>query len=418
MSELTRRGLFAAGAAAGAVGLAPGVARADDERRPTPEAVRFTLDATVLDGGEQVTSVSLETRRFGRISPASLTKATFTVHVKATNPVTGLVAYDLDRVVTSAHIVDEKIVLGLRTRDLQPGGSTLEYVGSAGRNVLLDLEYTITQTAPLRLHNGRSLTLPAFRQGRLVDPEVDAYSYRTSGTGMNYRLFTPRIGEGRRPLVLWLHGGGEGGLLSADYYDNEPVLRANRGALGFSTPLAQKAFGGAYVVAPQAETFWLENAVAGGPNYSGRLKKLVDELVRKHDIDPTRIYVAGCSNGGYMSLELTNVYHGFFAASVPICGVVAEFRGSGGPIITDPELAAIDTPTWLVTSADDDTVDPVANSVHASRLIPGAVLSEYDTVTWGGLRYPGHWSWIYVARNDPKRGGQHVWQWMAAQQLG
>lgn len=157
--------------------------------------------------------------------------------------------------------------------------------------------------------------------------------------------------------------------------------------------------------------------MAGGPNYSGRLKKLVDELVRKHPIDPTRIYVAGCSNGGYMSIELTNVYHGFFAASVPICGVVAEFRGSGGPIVTDAELAAIDTPTWLVASADDDTVDPAANSVHASRLIPGAVLTEYDTVTYKGTRYPGHWSWIYVARNDPKKAGQHVWQWMAAQQL-
>ena len=85
------------------------------------------------------------------------------------------------------------------------------------------------------------------------------YTYHKSKDGMNYRLFSPSH-DGRSdhwdrrdksPLIVWLHGGGEGGLLSANYYDNEPTLRANRGALGFSTPEAQKVFGGAYVVAPQ-----------------------------------------------------------------------------------------------------------------------------------------------------------------------
>ena len=80
---------------------------------------------------------------------------------------------------------------------------------------------------------------------------------------MNYRLFSPAgaerwTGHGKRPLIVWLHGGGEGGLKSANYYDNEPQMRANRGALGFSTPEAQRIFDGAYVVAPQAESFWLD----------------------------------------------------------------------------------------------------------------------------------------------------------------
>ncbi|MFC8523731.1 hypothetical protein [Pseudarthrobacter sp. NPDC057230] len=49
---------------------------------------------------------------------------------------------------------------------------------------------------------------------------------------------------------MWLHGGGEGGLLTGgyNYYDNESPLRANRGALGFSTNEAQDLFDGAYVV--------------------------------------------------------------------------------------------------------------------------------------------------------------------------
>jgi predicted peptidase len=125
--------------------------------------------------------------------------------------------------------------------------------------------------------------------------------------------------------------------------------------------------------------------------------------------------VTGCSNGGYMSVKMTTVYPELFAASVPICGVVAPRQAGGPPLVPDAELAAISTPTWLVTSRDDTTVDPIANTVHAHDLIPGSLMTLYDNVTWNGYRFPGHWSWIYVARNDPSIDGTHVWQWMARQ---
>ncbi|MEK8106320.1 hypothetical protein NKG94_16000 [Micromonospora sp. M12] len=37
--------------------------------------------------------------------------------------------------------------------------------------------------------------------------------------------------------------------------------------------------------------------------------------------------MVGCSNGGYMSLEMTVAYPDLFAASVPICGVVEPLSG-------------------------------------------------------------------------------------------
>ena len=40
----------------------------------------------------------------------------------------------------------------------------------------------------------------------------------------------------------------------------------------------------------------------------------------------------------------------------------------------------------------------------------------YDHVVWNGIQFPGHWSWIYVARNHPSNNGTHIWQWMAQQQ--
>nr|BFE57739.1 hypothetical protein GCM10020063_022650 [Dactylosporangium thailandense] len=258
------------------------------------------------------------------------------------------------------------------------------------------------------------MTIDRFTGGDLVNPEVDAFGHHTSASGMKYRLYTPEgMARGaRHPLIVWLHGGGEGASLPDGYYDNETTLRANRGALGFATPEAQRIFSGAYVVAPQSTSYWLED----GDRFAPLVNEIVQDLVRRHPVDRRRVYVAGCSNGGYMSLKMTTVYPTGFAASVPVCGVVESLRPGGHTMITDDELRRIGTPTWLVASRDDDTVPPEANTVHAHDLIPRSLITLYDHVIRDGYQFPGHWSWIYVARNDPSVGRLHIWQWMAAQQ--
>ncbi|MEU0551619.1 prolyl oligopeptidase family serine peptidase [Micromonospora sp. NPDC005979] len=415
-TPVTRRTVLAGGAGA-ALGLTlPGAAQADD--RPHEAGVTFTLDARTLDGGEQVTSVTLDTRRLGPIDPAGLTPDTFTVHAKATSPLPiapgDLIfsEYDLDRTVTAARLDRHgNIVLELSHAEGQPGGGTLGYILSKGRNVRLDLVYTITQNTPLARRHGSPLAITRFVQGRLSNPEVDSFTHHVSGSGLKYRLYSPQRPRphGRRPLILWLHGAGEGASLPDGYYDNETTLRANRGALGFATPEAQRIFSGAYVVAPQSTSYWMED----GPRFAPLIREIVQDLVRRERVDPDRIYVVGCSNGGYMSLEMTVTYPDLFAASVPICGVVEPLGGEGPPLVTDTELAAIRTPTWLVTSLDDDTVPPETNTIHAHNLIRGSLVTLYDHVVWNGYQFPGHWSWIYVARNDPNQHGTHIWQWMA-----
>ena len=419
-APVTRRRFLVTGTVAAGVFL-PGVAAAAGSH--PSDGVRFTLNATVLDGGEQVTSITLHTARLGRIDPASLTPGTFRVHAKATSPIPiapgDLIfsEYDLDRPVTAARL-DRwgNIVLDLAYGEGQVGGGTLGYIVSKGRNVVLDLVYTITQTAPIVLRKRRSITITRFWQGELSDPEVDAFSYHRSRSGMNYRLYSPDRFHGRggwrgRPLVVWLHGGGEGGSLPNNYYDNETPLRANRGALGFATEEAQQIFGGAYVVAPQSPSYWIED----GPRYAPLIREIIGDVVRRYPIDRERIYVAGASNGGYMTMEMTSIYRHLFAAAVPICGVVTSLEPGGPPLLTDAELQGIDTPTWLVASRDDTTVPVEPNTVHANALIPGSLMTLYDHVIWNGHQFPGHWSWIYVARNDPTINGTHIWQWMAAQ---
>ncbi|HEU5473449.1 MAG TPA: PHB depolymerase family esterase [Actinophytocola sp.] len=412
---ISRRAVLATGAGAAAGLTLPGVAAADSNRTTS---VRFVLNAETLDGGEQITSITLDTSRLGPIDPTSLTTNTFSVHAKATSPIdTGgqAVGYDLDRPVTAARLDRHgNIVLDLSFAEGQVGGGTLGFLVRIFRNVQLDLVYTITQNTPLARRHGRPITIGRFVQGALANPEVDAFTYHISGSGMKYRLYSPTRSarHGRHPLIVWLHGGGEGASLPDSYYDNETTLRANRGALGFTTREAQRIFHGAYVVAPQSTSAWLDD----GPRFAPLIQEIIRDVVRRRAVDPDRIYVTGASNGGYMSLKMTTVYPTMFAASVPICGVVTSLRPGDPPQIPDAELAAISTPTWLVASNDDTTVNPQANTVHAHDLIPGSLMSLYDHVIWNGHQFPGHWSWIYVARNDPTIDGTHIWQWMADQQ--
>jgi predicted peptidase len=411
-TPITRRTLLVSGATVGASALlgAPDVSVAAG--REGHDAL-VTPIAEVLDGGEQVTSLAISSPALNRAERSSLTTSTFAVHVTATNPLTGEVAYDQDRVVTAAEWT-RRSEITLELGSGVDGGGTLQYMGGPGRNVLLNLDYAITQVAPLRSAGaGGPIMLDSFRQGRLSDPEVDAFTHHATASGLNYRLFSPARRSGRHgaALVVWLHGGGEGGLLTDgyDYYDNEAPLRANRGALGFATPEAQDLFGGAYVLAPQATSAWMLD----GDGFAPLILEAIEEVARTHRIDALRVHVVGCSNGGYMSLKMVAEHPETFASSVPICCGIGPRDGSGGYFISDDELAAMTTPTWLVASADDTTLDAEDNTVHAHERIDGSIMSLYDNVTWDGKTFSGHWSWIYVARNDPHHDGASIWEWMA-----
>src|ERR687890_700796 len=107
-TPISRRTLLAAGAAAAAALSLPGAAAIAGGHPAT--TVRLRLNAVVLDGGEQVTSITLNTARLGPINPASLTTGTFRVHAKATSPIPIAAGdqifseYDLDRPVTAARL--------------------------------------------------------------------------------------------------------------------------------------------------------------------------------------------------------------------------------------------------------------------------------------------------------------------------
>lgn len=391
--------------------------QAEAHSQPVKAAHTFALNAKVLDGGQQIVSLTIKTGRLP-IKASSLSTSTFSVKATGANPYTSLAPAtvfgtfeNVSRTVTGVHLDRQgNIVVDLAYGFTTPGAFTFAWANSEQRNIMLDLTYTVTQNQPVKLWGGTDFTFASLKQGRVVDPEVDAFGYGKAA-GMVYRLYKPKkAADGKRPLIIWLHGGGEGGWSQA--YNNDLPLIANRGALGFITPKAQRIFGGAYVLAPQANDYWLNDSAQG---YSARLKTLIDKVMRNNRIDKSRIYVVGASNGGYMTPKLVVDNPGFFAADVPISPALI-FNAT--TMISDAQLAAIKTPTWVVQSKDDPVVPFAVNGQHMAATIPGALLTAYDNVTWDGVAYNGHWSWIYVARNDPKTdSGLHIWQWMAKQHL-
>ncbi|NNE75576.1 MAG: prolyl oligopeptidase family serine peptidase, partial [Pricia sp.] len=135
----------------------------------------------------------------------------------------------------------------------------------------------------------------------------------------------------------------------------------------------------------------------------GLIKKYVADY---QNIDQDRIFIGGCSNGGYMSLKLLLEHPDYFAAAyISALAFQNEY-------ITDEQVEKIkDIPIWFVHSKDDQTTKPDETVVPLyHRLIAAGAkethFSYYDNVTditgfFGGddYLYNGHWSWIYSHAN-------------------
>lgn len=309
-------------------------------------------------------------------------------------------------------------------------GSPMQYIPSA-RNQWIEYRLSIRQ------HSTGSVWT---NETRRIRPLVDAFDSdgtytHEDGTTLTYASFTPTATAGKRPLIIWLHGGGEGGT------DPTVVLMANRAA-NYASDEIQTLFGGAYVLAPQTPTRWM-HGISGEATwgqeddiYHRPLIGLFRHFINRNpDVDPNRIYVGGCSNGGYMSLKLLIENPGFFAgAFISSIAYKAEF-------ISDEDLRKItNTPVWFVHASADDTT-PAADTViplHKRLLEAGATdvhLSLYDHVTditgvFGGegYRYNGHFSWVYLHANRCRLDSDGkpvmldgrpttIMEWLAAQRI-
>jgi predicted peptidase len=211
-------------------------------------------------------------------------------------------------------------------------------------------------------------------------------------------------------------------------------------AANYASEDMQSIFDGAFVLAPQCPGAWMHNdkgvSTQGKENdiYNEGLMALIKDYVKSNPkVDASRIYVGGCSNGGYMALKLMLLYPDYFAAAY-ISSLAYQSQ-----YITNEELGKIKKlPIWFVHSKDDATTkaDETVVPVYKRLVAAGAKnvhLTLYDHVYdvtdfFGGkgYLYNGHWSWVYLHKNHPrvdfdgspvKINGKPVsiMEWLAAQ---
>ncbi len=307
-------------------------------------------------------------------------------------------------------------------------GSSLNYYD--GANVWINCNYRITQIKDIISNSTKVTGLVANVYSGGTRNVVDDF---TIGKGrydsnLTYAEYAPEKDEKKNPVIIWLHGGGEGGT------DATIPLSANK-SVNLSTKEIQSYFGGAYVLVPQTPTFWMDGFTGkadGTSKYEKELMELIKDYVSKNsDIDQNRIYIGGCSNGGYMTMLMIRDYPKYFAAAYPVC------EGLADKLITDSDIEKMkETPIWFTCAKTDTTLPPIANTLPTyDRLIKAGAknvqLSLFDKVqdTTGlytkpdgtPYEYNGHWSWIYVYNNQCEStiNGKTttIMEWMAGQSL-
>ncbi|MDD4355274.1 MAG: prolyl oligopeptidase family serine peptidase [Candidatus Izemoplasmatales bacterium] len=260
------------------------------------------------------------------------------------------------------------------------------------------IETSIGTVDCLKVDEHQSQTYP-----NLSEIETGYYRFNHSHQ-LAYAIYDPKPIR-PIPLIIWLHGAGEGG--------NDPnvVLLGNPSFRLKESPI-QTAFGSAFVLYPQSPTFWMDDGygkytLKGSSFYAKALFGLIDNIVQKTPwIDRDRILIGGNSNGGFMTIRMLLDHPGYFAGAFPICEAFADrwlqetdrnslkkesiwFNVSNDDNVVDPRLFTLATYESLAKDPEADIHLTLYEKVSdPSGLFQDAHKNPY--------RYGGHASWIPV----------------------
>lgn len=197
------------------------------------------------------------------------------------------------------------------------------------------------------------LVLPVSANALSLDDGIDALKEEfifgegpeENGFSIDYRYFSPveKNDKTKYPLVIWLHGLGDG---------SKDGVQVNKSEIAFwASDEFQSRFsnaGGAFVIAARSREelghTWTNEMVEP-------LRAAIDDFIKnnKANIDVKRIYIGGYSMGGKMTLKMAVAYPEMFAAIFPICPAWS------------PDAEALEyiknTPVWLTSSKRDPLVN-------------------------------------------------------------
>ena len=351
-----------------------------------------------------------------------------------------------DRTVLDAYLVDEE---GNRTEEpsskvalelyISPSeGSPLNYSNVNGYNY-----WTSPYELSISLSDGAALTSEGEAVASLsIDPaytematEFDdvAMDDFTSESGVPYHYAHYEPEGGSETMVVWLHGGGEGGVqIYGDATNPLTILMANEAGNLFQDEF-QEAVGGANILVPQSDTYWMDMegntasslwaANEGTSYYTESLMELINKY--KEETGSKKVILTGCSNGGFMSILMAKTYPDAIDAIVPICPPTKAEQ------VTDEEVEALkDIPMYFIYAQCDDTVVPEVYEIPLLEKFKAAGIENINLYTpetvadttgrfqaedGSTYQYAGHWSWIYFFNNEAKDNetGLTAWEFIA-----
>ena len=309
-------------------------------------------------------------------------------------------------------------------------------------------------------------------------PEAEKRVSNTTEEGieLSYAFYIPKNKE-KIPLILWFHGIGESGT------DPYFTLFNAKGSALAGEKIQSHFKDGAAILMPQCPTGWLETIdsnsmgvrywapidkdlparkinkfingllltgtdeedeisekkpFAAVSYYTEPVKQLLVDFLEAHpEIDTDRIYVGGCSAGGYMTMNMILQYPEFFAAAFPTC----EYYLNGK--ITNNQIKALTKmPLWFTYAENDKTVNPKANSIPTIERLRNARHENLHTSVFEDVhdlygkvfqnrnaqegdpdynkpyQYSSHSSWIYVLNDecfDDTNKKLNLFDWLSSQ---
>ena len=360
----------------------------------------------------------------GLVKASDLNNATFAVKTNNSNrTIESVDLCDAEGQIinaTESHYVRISLVTQSNSWGATGGASCFTYANNVNdwtKNIKVEVSLASgTLVAGNETYNDSNKLLFNHIRSRIVLSTRDwgeAKSHTSDGYTLTYKGYEPdhlRADGVKNQLVIWLHGMGEGGTdPDISLLGNDVTALGEKKIQDHFVEGKQK---GAYVLAAQTPTMWMNsgtgnnNGGVGHSIYTKTLKALIDKFISDNgDIDTNRIYVGGCSNGGYMTMEMAVTYGNFFRAFYPCCEAYSD------SFLEDSDVAKLkDLPIWFIHAANDTTVDPSSFVLPTyKRLIDAGGkdihLSYFVDVrgTEGnpqGNNYMGHYSWIYIFRDE------------------
>ena len=274
-------------------------------------------------------------------------------------------------------------------------------------------DYRVTMTAQAGEGDDALKGLVFNRCAGVFNPKIECFQAGVSShpqLPIRYGYFVPRRLDGRKPLIIFLHGAGEGG-------QDLPIAYSGNKVTEFTEEWMQEIFGGAFVLVPQCDTMWLDDGSgkygdSGKSKYTEALKYLIDEFMERFSyvIDSGRIYIGGDSNGGFMTMRMLMSFPEAFTAAFPICEAMLDAR------ITEEDIERLkEIPLWFVHAKNDPVVRPEKYAEPTYRRLMAAGAKNCHFTYWekivdihGGFKnekgepyeYLGHFAWIPVFNDD------------------